>query len=79
MAVMKAESNCQERAVGHNTNGTNDKGLFQINSIHDSTDHRYDPEYNIALAYKVYQSRSKWDSNGWRAWSVCLNGRARCF
>lgn len=79
LAVMRAESSCRETAVGRNSNGTNDKGLFQVNSIHDATDRRYDPEYNIALAYKIYASRSRWDSSGWKAWSVCLNGKVQCF
>lgn len=79
MAVMKAESGCRTSALGHNTNGTNDAGLFQVNSIHDTTDRRYQPEYNVALAYKIYAARSKWDSSGWKAWSVCLNGKVKCY
>lgn len=79
MAVMKAESGCRTNALGRNTNGTNDAGLFQVNSIHDTTDRRYQPEYNVALAYKIYAARNKWDSSGWKAWSVCLNGKVKCY
>ena len=79
MAVMNAESGCRETAVGNNTNGTNDKGLFQINSIHDATDNRFDPARNIELAYRIYESRSRWDTSGWKAWSVCLSGKVQCY
>ena len=79
MAVMNAESGCRTNALGRNTNGTNDAGLFQVNSIHDTTDRRYQPEHNVALAYKIYAARSKWDSSGWKAWSVCLNGKVKCY
>ena len=79
MAVMRAESGCQTGALGYNTNGTNDAGLFQVNSIHDMTDRRYQPEHNVALAYKIYVARSKWDSSGWKAWRVCLNGKVKWY
>lgn len=79
MAVMKAESGCRTTALGHNINGTNDAGLFQVNSIHDATDKRYDIEYNVALAYRIYKDRRSWDINGWKAWSVCLNGKVKCY
>ena len=79
MAVMKAESGCQTNALGHNTNGTNDAGLFQVNSIHDATDKRYDIEYNVALAYRIYKDRRSWDISGWKAWSACLNGKVKCY
>jgi len=79
MAVMKAESGCRANALGRNTNGTNDAGLFQNNSIHDATDRRYDPEYNVALAYRIYKDRRSWDISGWKAWSACLNGKVKCY
>lgn len=79
MAVMKAESGCRANALGRNTNETNDAGLFQVNSIHDATDKRYDIEYNVALAYKIYKDRHSWDISGWKAWSACLNGKVKCY
>lgn len=81
MAIMQAESGCNQYAYNGtmNSDGTNDAGLFQINSIHDSTDSRYDPATNVALAYKIYSSRTKWDSSGWKAWSVFNNGKYKQF
>src|ERR1044072_4069643 len=34
VAIALAESGCNPAALGHNTNGTTDRGLWQINSIH---------------------------------------------
>lgn len=77
MAVMKAESSCNPRAYNGtmNKDGSNDAGLFQVNSIHDATSARFNPTHNIALAHRIYKSRAKWDSSGWKAWSVFNNGR----
>ena len=79
MAVIRAESGCNPKNFNYNTDGTNDAGLFQNNSIHDATDRRYDVEYNVALAYRIYKDRRSWDSSGWRAWSVCLSGKVKCY
>jgi hypothetical protein len=79
MAVMKAESGCNSKNFNYNTDGTNDAGLFQNNSIHDATDRRYDPEYNVALAYRIYKDRRSWDISGWRAWTSCWDGKVKCY
>ena len=79
MAVMKAESGCNSKNFNYNTDGTNDAGLFQNNSIHDVTDRRYDPEYNVALAYRIYKDRHSWDISGWRAWTSCWDGKVKCY
>lgn len=80
MAVMEAEStqnmvHCNRYAdnTGMNSDGTNDKGLFQINSIHVSsgliTDvQRFDPSANVKAAFAIYEGR------GWSAWSAYNNG-----
>ena len=75
MAIMRAESSCNPSAYNGtlNSDGTNDAGLFQINSVHDATSARLDPETNVRLAYKVYVSQ------GWSAWSVFNNKRYMAF
>ena len=71
MAVMRAESGCRPDAYnGSNYNGSNDAGLFQINSIHVEsgliTDSgRMDAKENVRAAYAIYRG------SGWKAWSVC--------
>lgn len=63
-AIIHCESRWDDQAVGHNRNGSNDKGLWQINSIHKLPDsERLD-----------YKSATKWaiekrlrDGN-WSAW-----------
>lgn len=45
-----------------NSNGTIDRGVFQINSIHGG-DELYDWKTNIDKAYKIFKNR------GWSAWS----------
>jgi soluble lytic murein transglycosylase-like protein len=75
MAVMQAESGCNPTAdnTGLNTDGSNDKGLFQINSIHVTSGlvsdaGRFNPEQNIKAAYAIYRG------GGWSAWSAYNNG-----
>jgi len=45
-----------------NSNGTIDRGIFQINSIHGG-DEMYNWRTNIDAAYKIFKNR------GWGAWS----------
>jgi len=57
-----------------NTNGTNDAGLFQINSIHVISGlirdkDRFNSDLNVAAAYKIYKV------SGWKAWSTYNNGK----
>jgi len=68
LAIMKAESGCNPDAVGYNTNGTSDHGLFQLNSAYWNTSH--DPATNIKEAYRVYSR-----SGGWTPWSVYNSGK----
>jgi soluble lytic murein transglycosylase-like protein len=74
MAIMKAESGCNPNSdnTGLNRDGSNDKGLLQINSIHSdliSDSDRLVPEKNIQAAYEIYRG------SGFRAWSTFNNGR----
>jgi hypothetical protein len=70
-AICMAESHGNPQAYnGNNSNGTNDAGLMQINSIHTdliSLQDRFDPIKNMATAYKIYQHA------GWTAWSTYNN------
>ena len=74
MAVMKAESGCNEDAVNRKDKHATCKGsygLFQIGCVHASKEGFKDvmePEVNIKLAYEVYKSQ------GWGAWGAYTNG-----
>lgn len=68
VAVFKCESELKPDAYnGSNTNGSNDTGIAQINSVHDTTGYDlYDVQDNLKFAKKLY------DSDGWLPW-VCFN------
>jgi Lysozyme like domain len=75
IAVSFAEDGShQVDAVNHNNNGSVDRGLWQINSVHSEFDANSllsDPTYNAKAAYQV--------SNGgknWGAWVTFNNGAA---
>lgn len=51
------------KATNHNRNGSIDRGLFQINSIHGHGDKMYDIDLNIKTAKRIF------DQRGWSAWS----------
>lgn len=58
---------------GHNSNGSNDAGLMQINSIHVksgliSDQDRFDANKNMAAAYRIYKG------SGFKAWSSFNSG-----
>lgn len=77
-AVCMAESGGDPTARGVNTNGTDDVGLMQINSVHVpsliSSDARYDAAENIKAAYQVYTDASI-HGDGWSAWSAYNSGK----
>lgn len=66
LAVMYAESRCNPTAVNHNTNGTQDTGLFQLNSAY--WKQTFDPEENVAEAYRIY-TRWGYSFNAWVAYT----------
>lgn len=72
-AVCMAESGGNPNARGVNTNGTDDVGLMQINSVHVprliSSNDRLDPNKNMQAAYSIYMG------SGWKAWSAYNNGK----
>jgi len=56
LRIAKAESNFRADAINHNKNGSNDVGVFQINSIHKVPDIcRLDAECNIRWAMETMQ------------------------
>ena len=65
--VGKCESGLKPDALGVNTNGTVDRGIFQINSIHKglSNTDAFDFEKNIHFAYRLYltQGLGPWSSS----------------
>jgi hypothetical protein len=68
-AIAMAESSGRSNATNYNTNGTTDRGLWQINSVHGyvpSTS--FDPLANARQAVAVYNSQ------GLKAWSTYNNG-----
>lgn len=70
--IMYAESRRVVEATHHNSNGSTDYGLMQINSIHGYDSKRLvtDPLYNADCAYRIYK-----DAGGtWGPWSTYHNG-----
>lgn len=69
-----AESGGNQNAYnGNNSNGSNDAGLMQINSIHVTSGligdkDRFNPELNVKAAYAIY------NGSGFSAWSAYNNG-----
>lgn len=72
-AVMRAESGCNAQAYnGSNSDGSNDAGLMQINSVHCPhlirCEDRTNPVKNIKAARQIY------NGSGWSAWSSYNSG-----
>lgn len=72
-AIALAESGGDPGAEGHNTNGTIDRGLWQINSVHGalSTTNVLD---NARAAVKIQS-----ESRGWEAWTTYKTGAYGAF
>jgi soluble lytic murein transglycosylase-like protein len=78
-AICMAESRGNPNAIGHNRNGTDDRGLMQVNSIHadlvgGNLSVLYDPATNIKIAYSLSH-----EGKNWTAWSTYNNGEYRKF
>jgi len=52
--VISCESGWKAEAVNYNSNGTIDRGLFQINSVHGYGNELFDPYTNIDIGLKLY-------------------------
>ncbi|WP_162907398.1 transglycosylase SLT domain-containing protein [Allorhizocola rhizosphaerae] len=73
VAVALGESSCVPNAVNHNTNGSWDAGLWQINSIHGySQSWLFVPQNNANAAWRISSS-----GTSWRPWVVYTNGAYR--
>lgn len=67
VAVALAESGGDTTATHHNTNGSTDYGLWQVNSVHyggQAPPNWSDPAANAQAAHAV------WARQGWNAWTV---------
>ena len=74
LAIAQAESGLKYDAIGKNTNGTLDVGLFQINDIHGhSVEERLDIERNVEIAYELYER------DNWTPWVAFNNGSFKKF
>ena len=64
LAIARAESGYRPNAINHNTNGTYDIGVFQINSVHNMPDME-DVVANISYAYTLFlsQGTTPWNSS----------------
>lgn len=78
VAVAGAESGYRVNAKNVAKNGTEDTGLFQVNSIHSPYEKdKYDPEMNARFAYGIWERRKKRgpEFDGFRAWVAYKNGK----
>lgn len=71
-AIAMAESGGRSDAVGHNSNGSTDTGLWQINSVHNVSG-MTDPIANAKEAVKIYKSQ------GLKAWTTYTSGAYKKF
>lgn len=73
VAIARAESGGRPDAIGHNTNGTVDRGVWQVNSIH-GPQSTLDPVANARAAVAI-------SSNGtnWGPWTTYGSGAYRKF
>lgn len=66
IAISYCESKWNERAYNHNTNGSEDFGIFQVNSIHKPTkDEMGNYQANIKKAKEIYDRAGK----SWNPWA----------
>jgi len=74
VAIARAESGFRTDAVSPtNTNGTVDRGLFQLNSVHG-----YDPSRLVSDAtYNTQCAKAIYDRQGLRAWTTYTTGAWR--
>lgn len=76
VAVALAESGGRTDATNHNTDGSTDFGLWQINTVHGSllqTGSWSNPADNARMAYSV------WKGSGWGAWTTHNTGAYLAF
>jgi hypothetical protein len=66
LAIAKCESGFNPESIGVNKNGTVDRGVFQLNTVHHhiTSSCAFDARCNIDTAYELFKKQ------GWRPW-VC--------
>jgi hypothetical protein len=72
VAIAKAESSGQTDATNNNSNGTSDKGLWQINDVHNDKlagQDRFDQNVNAKLMLMISNN-----GTNWQPWSTYNNG-----
>ena len=67
-SVAMAESGGDQYSTEHNTNGTTDRGYWQINSVHGAQS-TYNPKRNARAAVAI-----SGDGSNWTAWVTYDNG-----
>ena len=72
IAVAMAESSCNPHAVNINSDGSRDRGLWQMNSV-------YHPEVSDTCAFQIQcNADAAWNTSGhggdWKPWSAYTNG-----
>jgi hypothetical protein len=76
IAVAHAESGFDATDVNHDSNGTSDWGLMQINSSHGySESDMFDPAKNTTAAYKLWKDTQGEPNGGWKQWSTYNSGK----
>lgn len=72
-AIAMAESRGESTATNQNTNGTTDRGLWQINSVHGAQS-TYDVVANTKSAIAISNNGTDWSP-----WSTFKNGAYKAF
>jgi hypothetical protein len=72
-AIALAESGGDPNATGHNTNGTTDRGAWQINSVHGALS-TYDENANAKAAIKI-----SGNGTNWGPWTTYTTGAFKKF
>lgn len=71
VAIALAESSGRTDATNNNSNGTTDRGVWQINSIHsEATGDMFNPTDNARAAKMIWAAAG----NKWQPWSTHNNG-----
>lgn len=77
VSIAKAESSGRTNAVNQNTDGSTDKGVWQINTVHDEKlpgQDRMDPAVNAQLMMLISSG-----GTNWQPWSTFNNGAYQRF
>lgn len=66
VAIALAESGGRTDATHTNTNGTVDRGVWQINSVHNIAGDLFDPTVNAKAAFSIWKAAG----NSWSPWTT---------